>query len=200
VTPSPSAASTTGLVYRRENLGALAVRVEGAFGDRLLGKEEKTQYVQFSVKAADAKALLRFLKEDPALGFTWFIDSCGIDYLRYPKAASAKFAGRFAVITTLLSPSLGVKAQVRAFVDGDAPRIDSNVELFAGANWTEREIFDLYGIVFDGHPNLKRILMPDDYEGHPLRKDYPLRGRGERGAFPVYHAVPLDFAPKESKD
>jgi NADH-quinone oxidoreductase subunit C len=192
----------TALTHRRENLSVLAVAVEGAFGDRLLGKEEKTEYFQFSVKAADAKDLVRFLKEDPALGFTWFLDCCGVDYRKYPKAGSETIPERFAVVTTLLSPSLGVKAQVRAFVpykEGEAPRIGSLADLFAGADWTEREIFDLYGIVFEGHPDLKRILMPDDYEGFPLRKDYPLRGRGERGAFPVYHAVPVGMAPKEDE-
>jgi NADH-quinone oxidoreductase subunit C len=184
------------LEYHKENLSGVAAKVEGLFGDRLLGKEEKTQYFQFSVKAADAKALVRFLKESPDLGFTYFIDCCGVDYLKYPKPMPE----RFAVVTTLLSPALGVKAQVRAFVrasPGHAPRIDSNADLFAGAAWTEREIFDLYGIEFAGHPDMRRILMPDDYEGHPLRKDYPLRGRGERGAFPVYHAVPADQAPRQ---
>jgi NADH-quinone oxidoreductase subunit C len=182
--------------YHKENLSTLAAKVEGAFGERLLGKEEKTQYIQFSVKAADAKALVRFLKDSLDLGFTYFIDCCGVDYLKYPKPMPE----RFAVVTTLLSPSLGVKVQVRAFVaaaNGSA-RIESNTDLFAGANWTEREIFDLYGIEFTGHPGAKRILMPDDYEGHPLRKDYPLRGRGERGSFPVYHAIPADQAPKEA--
>jgi NADH-quinone oxidoreductase subunit C len=187
--------SSVAPVYTRENLSILAARVEAAFGERLISKEEKTQYIQFSVKAADAHDLVRVLKEEPALGFTWFIDSCGVDYQRYPKAMSE----RFAVVTTLFSPALGVKAQVRAFVSGSDPRIASNCDLFAGANWTERETFDLYGIVFEGHPNLKRILMPEDFDGHPLRKDYPLRGRGERGAFPVYHAVPLDHAPKEGE-
>jgi NADH-quinone oxidoreductase subunit C len=180
------------LAYRTENLSALAAKVEGAFGDKLLGKEEKTQYIQFSVKADDAKPLVRFLKDSPDLGFTYFIDCCGVDYLKYPKPTPE----RFAVVTTLLSPALGVKVQVRAFVPASPARIDSNADLFAGANWTEREIFDLYGIEFAGHPDLRRILMPDDYEGHPLRKDYPLRGRGERGAFPVYHAIPADQAPK----
>jgi len=178
------------LAYHKENLSVLAAKIEGAFGETLLGKEEKSQYIQFSVKAADAKPLVRYLKESE-LGFTYFIDCCGVDYLKYPKP----MPGRFAVVTTLLSPTLGVKVQVRAFVPASPARIESNVDLFPGANWTEREIFDLYGIDFTGHPDMRRILMPDDYEGHPLRKDYPLRGRGERGAFPVYHAIPADQAP-----
>jgi NADH-quinone oxidoreductase subunit C len=186
-------------VYTRENLAVLAARVEAAFGDRLLSKEEKTQYIQFSVMAADAHDLVKLLKEEPALGFTWFIDSCGVDYQRYPKPV-APIGSRFAVVTTLFSPTLGVKVQVRAFVSAADPRIASNADLFAGANWTERETFDLYGIVFDGHPDLKRILMPEDFDGYPLRKDYPLRGRGERSAFPVYHAVPVDFAPKDGEN
>jgi NADH-quinone oxidoreductase subunit C len=180
--------------FDKDNLRILAAKVEEAFGASLLGKEEKIGYVQFSVKAEDEKALIAFLKDEPSLGFTWFLDRCGVDYLKYPKAMPE----RFGVVTTLLSPALGVKAQVRAFVPAAAPRIASVADLFAGANWTEREIFDLYGVAFDGHPDLKRILMPDDYEGHPLRKDYPLRGRGERGAFPVYHAIPASQAPEEN--
>lgn len=185
----------------RANLGPLAARVEAAFnasGDRLLAKEEKTDYVQFSVRAADARDLIRLLKEGEGLGFTWFIDCCGVDYLKYPKALPDPGA-RFAVVTTLFSPALGAKVQVRAFVSGTDPRIASIADLFAGAAWAERETFDLYGIVFEGHPDLRRILLPDDYEGHPLRKDYPLRGRGERGAFPVYHAVPASLAPPEER-
>jgi NADH-quinone oxidoreductase subunit C len=184
------------LTFRKGNLSVLAGKVEAPVGERLLGKEEKTEYMQFSVHGGDARDLIRLLKEDPELGFTRFIDCCGVDYLKYPKP----MPGRFAVVTTLLSPKLAVKAQVRAFVPADAPRIDSNVDLFAGFDWTEREIFDLYGIEFSGHPNLKRILMPDDYEGYPLRKDYPLRGRGERGAFPVYHAVPASLVPEEKRN
>ncbi|HEX2613448.1 MAG TPA: NADH-quinone oxidoreductase subunit C [Fibrobacteria bacterium] len=178
--------------YAKENLLTLAAKVEAAFGEKLLGKEEKIGYMQFSVKAEDEHALLALLKNDAALGFTWFLDRCGVDYVKYPKAMPE----RFGVVTTLLSPTLGVKAQVRAFVGADAS-IPSVSDLFAGADWTEREIFDLYGVAFKGHPDMKRILMPDDYEGFPLRKDYPLRGRGERSAFPVYHAIPASQAPRE---
>ena len=176
------------LIYHKENLLQVAAKVEDSFSDELISKEEKAQYFQFSVKARDANPLIRFLKEDPELGFTYFIDLCGADYLEYPQLMPE----RFAVATTLLSPRLGVKVQVRAFVPAMEPRIASICDVFRGANWTEREVWDLYGIEFTGHPDLKRILLPDDYEGHPLRKDYPQRGRGERASFPVYHAVPAD--------
>ncbi len=174
------------LIYQKENRLSVAAKVEGFLGEKLLTKEEKTDYFQFSVKAADAKTLIRFLKEDSELGFTYFIDMCGADYLKYPVAMPE----RFAVITTLISPKLGVRVQVRAFVSDAEPRIATLSDVFEGANWTEREAWDLYGIEFLGHPNLKRVLLPEDYEGYPLRKDYPQRGRGERSSFPVYHAVP----------
>jgi NADH-quinone oxidoreductase subunit C len=173
------------IIQQTENHLALIAKVEAFAGDRLLGREEKSHYHQFKVKGLDAKDLIRFLRDDPELGFTMFIDLTAVDYLKYPIAQPE----RFAVITTLLSPKLGIRVQVKAFVaDGD-PRLPSIADLYAGANWTEREVWDLYGIEFLGHPDLKRILMPDDYEGHPLRKDYPLKGRGERGNFPVYHAT-----------
>jgi NADH-quinone oxidoreductase subunit C len=181
------------LVFDKSKLAAVAVAVEGKFGDRLLGKEEKGTYFQFSVRAQDHKAITRFLKEDPDLGFVYFIDHAGVDYLKHPQPMPE----RFAVVTTLLSPKLGVKVQVRAFIPAAAPRIATISDLFPGGNWTEREMWDLYGIVFTGHPNLSRILLPDDYEGHPLRKDYPLRGGGERGSFPVYHAIPTVERAKE---
>lgn len=173
------------IAYKPENHLALIAKVEAAFGERLLGREEKSHYHQFKVQGQDAKALIQFLRDDPALGFAMFIDLTAVDYLRYPVAQP----GRFSVITTLLSPLLGIRVQVKAFVEEGDPRLPSITDLYLGANWTEREVWDLYGIEFMGHPDLKRILMPDDFDGHPLRKDYPLKGRGERGNFPVYHAT-----------
>jgi NADH-quinone oxidoreductase subunit C len=172
------------IVNQPQNHLQLIAKVEAYAGERLLGREEKSHYHQFKVRGEDAKLLVRFLRDDPELGFTYFIDLTAVDYLRYP----VEQPGRYAVVYTLLSPTLGIKAQVKAFVPGDEAKVPSVSDLFAGANWTEREVWDLYGIEFTGHPDLKRILMPDDYEGHPLRKDYPLRGKGERGNFPVYHA------------
>jgi NADH-quinone oxidoreductase subunit C len=173
------------ITYKPENHLTLIAKAEAFLGERMLGREEKSHYHQFQVKGQDARAFVQFLRDDPALGFAMFIDLTAVDYLRYP----APQPGRFAVVTTLLSPLLGIKAQVKAFVPEGDPRLPSLADLYAGANWTEREVWDLYGIEFMGHPDLKRILMPDDYEGHPLRKDYPLKGRGERGNFPVYHAT-----------
>jgi len=173
------------LIYQPENHATVIEKVHTLLGERLLGHEEKSHYFQFRVMAQDAKSLIRFLKEDSTLGFTHFIDLTCVDYSQYPILQP----GRFAIVVTLLSATLGIKVQVKAFVSADEPRIPSLTDLFEGAGWTEREVWDLYGVEFLGHPDLKRILMPDDYEGHPLRKDYPLKGRGERGNFPVYHAT-----------
>jgi NADH-quinone oxidoreductase subunit C len=173
------------IAYTPENHLALIAKVDAFLGDRLLGREEKSHYHQFKVLGKDARALIQFLRDDPALGFAMFIDLTAVDYLKYPVPQPE----RFGVITTLLSPALGIRVQVKAFVAAGDPRLPSITDLYLGANWTEREVWDLYGIEFMGHPDLKRILMPDDFDGHPLRKDYPLRGRGERGNFPVYHAT-----------
>lgn len=192
------------IVYQAANHLKVVSRVEEFLGDRLLSREEKAQYHQFRVRGQDARALVQFLRDDAALRFAMFIDLTCVDYLRYPEPPAGRGAppeaGRFAVVYTLLSPSLGVKVQAKAFVPGEDPRLPSVSDLFAGALWTEREVWDLYGVEFMGHPDLRRILMPDDYEGHPLRKDYPLKGRGERGNFPVYHATPGHSAPGASGD
>jgi NADH-quinone oxidoreductase subunit C len=179
------------ITYQSGNHLKLISKVEEHLGERLLSREEKSHYHQFRVRGQDAHGLLRFLRDDAELGFAMFIDLTCVDYLRYP----VEQPGRFGVVYTLLSPSLGIKVQVKAFVPGEDPRLPSAADLYAGAEWTEREVWDLYGVEFMGHPDLRRILMPDDYEGHPLRKDYPLKGRGERGNFPVYHATPGHEAP-----
>ena len=172
------------ILHQPENHVQLIAKVDAFAGTKLLGREEKSHYHQFRVLSQDAKSLIQFLRDDPTLSFALFIDLTAVDYLRYPKEQPE----RFAVVYTLLSPQLGIKVQVLAFVPEGDPRLPSVADLYAGADWTEREVWDLYGIEFMGHPGLKRILMPDDYDGYPLRKDYPLRGRGERGNFPVYHA------------
>jgi NADH-quinone oxidoreductase subunit C len=90
--------------------------------------------------------------------------------------SSREFAGRYEIVYQLRDLEKPVNIRVRAFIDGDPPRIDSVHDIFPPANWEERETYDLFGIVFTGHPGLTRILMPDDWVGHPLRRDYPVGG------------------------
>jgi len=97
-------------------------------------------------------------------GFGTFVDLCGVDYLRRDP--------RFEVVVVLLSHTLGRRLRITVGVPADDPTLPSITGLFPGANFYERETYDLYGIVFDGHPDLTRILLPDEWEGHPLRKDY----------------------------
>jgi NADH-quinone oxidoreductase subunit C len=112
--------------------------------------------------------VLRQLWEDPDLRFDRLSDLTAVDYLDLGREP------RFAVVYHLMSRSTLARLRVRALVPEDDPFIDSVVGLFPSANWFEREIYDLFGIGFAGHPNLTRIMMPDDWDGHPLRKDFPI--------------------------
>ena len=106
----------------------------------------------------------------------------GVDYLAYPGRAAGK--ARFEVHYVLLNPDTHERLVLKVGVDDPNPTIPSAVPLWMGADWMEREVFDMYGITFQGHPDLRRILMPEEFAAFPLRKDYPLRGRGERHNFP----------------
>jgi NADH-quinone oxidoreductase subunit C len=108
------------------------------------------------------------------------VDVTAVDYLEYRGARD-----RFAVIYLLASTETNERLTVKVFVNDPDPLLPSAVPLWEGAGWLEREVFDMFGIRFQGHPDLRRILMPDEFTAYPLRKDYPLRGRGERHNFPV---------------
>lgn len=122
--------------------------------------------------------LLSGLKNE--YGFNTLIDMTAIDYLEYDGATD-----RFGVVYMLLNVFAGERLIVRTAVNLPDPRLPSVYSLWRGADWMEREVFDMFGIVFDGHPDLRRILMPEEFAAFPLRKDYPLKGRGERHNFPV---------------
>lgn len=113
-------------------------------------------------------------------GFDMLVDVTAVDYLEYEGASD-----RLGVIYNLLSTSSGARLIVKTFVNDPEPVLPSMVPLWKSADWLEREVYDMFGIRFEGHPNLKRILMPDEFASYPLRKDYPLKGRGERHNFPV---------------
>ncbi len=114
-----------------------------------------------SVDSAEYHDLVATAKDG---GFTMFIDLCGVDYFRRDP--------RFEVVLTLLDTATPKRLRVRAGLAGDEPQVATVSDLFPGANFYEREAFDLFGIDFAGHPDLTRILLPDEWEGHPLRKDY----------------------------
>jgi NADH-quinone oxidoreductase subunit C len=131
------------------------------------------------VVAADVlHPVLEHLKNDH--GFDMLIDVTAVDYLEYPDAVH-----RFGVIYLLLNLTNNARLVVKTFVDLPDPKLPTSMDLWRGADWMEREVYDMFGIVFTGHPDLRRILMPDEFTAFPLRKDYPLKGYGERHNFPV---------------
>lgn len=122
--------------------------------------------------------VMRFLRTDDGCSFEQLCDLTCIDYLNFPKARD-----RYCVIYSLLSITKGHRLWVKCFVNDPSPEAPSVVSLWKGANWLEREVWDMFGVRFTGHPDLRRILTWEAFEAHPLRKDYPLRGRGEREDF-----------------
>jgi len=121
------------------------------------------------VAPARVADVLRFLRDDEELRFEMLTDVCAVDHLpREP---------RYEVVYHLYSVAKNHRLRIKARLGADAPRVPSATPLFESANWMEREVWDLYGIAFDGHPDLRRILLYDGFEGHPLRKDYPKERR-----------------------
>jgi NADH-quinone oxidoreductase subunit C len=184
-----------------EKIAALATTVEARLPDKLLRVHSLPAELCYEVQPADLKQVCLALRDDPALKFEILIDLAGVDYLDYGvdewKTASATRSGfsrgvnrggprkphdgaRFAVAYNLLSVTNNQRIRIRARCeDAEDPIIDSVVDIWPGANWFEREAFDLYGILFTGHPDLRRILTDYGFIGHPFRKDFPLIGNVE---------------------
>jgi NADH-quinone oxidoreductase subunit C len=121
---------------------------------------------------------LKCLKEE--CGFDMLAELTAVDYLNYPNARD-----RFGVVYVLVNTATGERLFIKTFLNEPDLTLPSAYSLWKGADWLEREVFDMYGILFADHPDLRRILMPQEYTSFPLRKDYPLRGHGERHNFPV---------------
>jgi NADH-quinone oxidoreductase subunit C len=165
--------------------------VKEAFPDRKFRATEYRGQSTLIVEPADLHAVMAFLKSDPRCAFNFLSDVVGIDYLNYP----APMPGRFAVVYNLMSHSRDDRFFVKTHMNPSLPTdgivedpalyVDSVCDLWPGAEWPEREVFDMFGIRFKNHPDLRRILLWEDYPGHPLRKDYPVRGRGEREQYTV---------------
>ena len=162
-----------------------------------LQPRERLNELTLEVPAAEYLAIAQRLRDE--FGFEQLIDLCGVDYAAY--GDRPREGPRFAAVVHLLSVSKNVRLRVRAFgPDDEFPALASLVEVWPAANWFEREAFDLYGIVFEGHPDLRRILTDYGFVGHPFRKDFPLSGYVEMRYDPeqkrvVYQPVTID--PRE---
>jgi NADH-quinone oxidoreductase subunit C len=183
-----------------EALQAAVQDTLGARADRLdLSRGELT----LTVRAADYLEVARTLRDAPALAFEQLIDLCGVDYSDYKEGAPSAFseAGRFAVVLHLLSVKHNRRLRVRVFCPDDSlPVVASVNEVWNSANWFEREAFDLYGIVFEGHEDLRRILTDYGFIGHPFRKDFPTSGHVEMRYDPEQKRViyqPVTIEPRE---
>ena len=166
-------------------------RVREAFRDRKLQATEFRGQSTLIVQPEDLLSIMQFLRDDEQCRYDFLSDVIGIDYLNYP----APMPGRFAVVYNLVSYTLDRRFFVKVFLNPSIPTegieedpalsVESMCPIWPGAEWTEREVFDMFGIRFRNHPDLRRILLWEEYPGHPLRKDYPLRGRGEREQYRV---------------
>ncbi len=161
-----------------ENLAQL---IEKVLGGRLVSHDCQFDELTIVVLAKDIKSISKILRDYKGLEFDTLIDLCGIDYLAYgrdEKQVPDDFDGkRYAVVYHLLSVSLNHRLRVKVYAEDNMyPVVDSVMDVWAGANWFEREAFDLYGIVFTGHTDLRRLLTDYGFVGNPFRKDFPISG------------------------
>jgi len=180
------------------SLETLQAAIASALGERVRSQSLDRGQLTIEVAAADVVAACTTLRDDPALAFTTAIDVFGIDLQGHGRLGEGP---RFAVVYNLLSIRHNTRVRVRAFcADDDFPTIDSVVPVWPSANWYEREAFDLYGIVFKGHPDLRRILTDYGFVGHPFRKDFPITGYVEMRYDPEQKRVvyqPVTIEPRE---
>ncbi|TQL71921.1 NADH dehydrogenase subunit C [Delftia sp. HK171] len=173
--------------------------VAAALGDKARSVTVALGEVTVEVSATQYLEAMQVLHTAPDCRFEVLVDLCGVDYSTY--AEVGREGPRFAVVSHLLSISLNQRLRVRVFcTDDDFPVVASVTSVWAGANWFEREAFDLFGIVFDGHDDLRRILTDYGFIGHPFRKDFPLSGHVEMRYDPEQQRVvyqPVTIEPRE---
>jgi NADH-quinone oxidoreductase subunit C len=182
-----------------DKLESLEQDIAGALGDKLVRAVADRGELTIEVQAADLVEAARALRDHESLAFTILVDLCASDYEGY--ADSAPTGPRFAVVLHLLSIRHNRRVRVKAFCPDDGfPVVDSLIDVWPAANWYEREAFDLYGVVFEGHPDLRRILTDYGFMGHPFRKDFPISGHVEMRYDPVQKRVvyqPVTIEPRE---
>lgn len=180
-------------------LSTLKTALEKALGQRIVSLTEKLGELTLIVKAADYLETARILRDEPSLRFEQLIDLCGVDYSTYGDGAWD--GPRFAAVTHLLSLAHNWRLRVRVFApDDDMPVLPSLIDIWNSVNWFEREAFDFFGIIFEGHPDLRRILTDYGFVGHPFRKDFPVSGYVEMRYDPEQKRViyqPVTIEPRE---
>lgn len=159
----------------------IAGKVRSALPDAVRAEGSHAGQHWIETDRGQTLALLRLLRDDPEFSFDCLMDLTAVDWL------DQGMPERFCVVYNLYSYRDHAYFRVKVWVPEEDPTIDSVSGLWKSAPWAEREVYDLYGIEFEGHPDLKRLMLPEYYTGHPLRKDYPLTGAGERDHFPKYN-------------
>ncbi len=176
-------------------------QLSSRFGDKLLSAQIINDLPTLDLTPENLIELCLALRDEEQFAFTQLSDLCGVDYLSYGQvewetqdttntgfsrgvgkmdsAGSSDFISRFSVVYHLISIEHNQRLRLRCFINNDPPRLSSVVSIWAAANWYEREAFDLFGIMFEGHPDLRRILTDYGFIGHPFRKDFPLEGNVE---------------------
>ncbi len=181
------------------NPEALKDAVVAALGGKARRADIQLGELTVEVAAADYHAAALILRDAPGCRFEQLVDLCGLDYSAYGDGAWE--GARFAVVSHLLSVSLNQRVRLKVFAaDDDFPVVDSLTDIWRAANWYEREAFDLYGIVFEGHNDLRRILTDYGFIGHPFRKDFPVSGHVEMRYDPERQRViyqPVTIEPRE---
>ena len=179
-------------------LETLQAALTGALGERIRGQVVDRGQLTIELAASDLPGACAKLRDDPALAFSTLVDVLGVDYRGFGNAWDGP---RFAVVYNLLSIRHNQRVRVRVYCpDDDFPAVDSVINVWPSANWYEREAFDLYGIVFKGHPDLRRILTDYGFVGHPFRKDFPMMGYVEMRYDPEQKRViyqPVTIEPRE---
>jgi NADH-quinone oxidoreductase subunit C len=185
----------------------LKAALSAVLGDKTGSVTEALGEVTMVVPVADLDPVMRALRDRPELRFESLLDVCGVDYSSYGDGTHA--GPRFAIVYHLLSLANNWRLRVRVFAaDDEFPVVPTVVDIWPGANWYEREAFDLYGVMFSGHPDLRRILTDYGFIGHPFRKDFPMEGHvemrydAERGRV-IYQPVtiePREIVPRVTRE
>ena len=180
------------------DLTALQSSLAAALGARIRNQAVDRGQLTIEIASSEMGNAMRQLRDDPSLRFTILLDLLGLDYSGFDNSWDGP---RFAVVYNLLSIEHNTRVRVRVFCpNDDFPSVDSVIDTWPVANWYEREAFDLYGIVFQGHPDLRRILTDYGFVGHPFRKDFPISGYVEMRYDPQQKRVvylPVSIEPRE---